>query len=156
MIVAGLLITVGCGGSNPTNSDNIGFELSPNEWFKFDDTKYPITPQHGPLTEKYWTELNDCMGLHYTPKRFLIILRTEEVKGGWYCNAGLCGGEYHPRTSIEVLGDIHQVQSYKHEMLHYLLDVKTGDADFNHVRGGLVEYYPGKYQGADWLRCTTR
>jgi len=120
----------------------------------------PPTPEHGVLAERRWTELAECLGLRHTPSGFPIRLRRASAGGGWIDNGRLVGGVYHG-NSIEVLGDPTQVQSWKHEMMHYLLDVREGNPDDSHARGGLVVYGTASdgrplSQGADWLRCTTR
>jgi len=132
--------------------------LSPSGQFALRDGDWGLpTNEQRIFADSRWLEVQECVGLKHTPSRFPVILRKN--LGGpliaYFASGGIyVGGLYHPRTSIEVLGDLEFKQSWKHEMMHLLLDVKTGDPDVKHTRGGLVEYAPGHSQGADWLRCS--
>lgn len=168
-VLAGLLISL-LTGCAPSPTAPIGDEegdaywgASPTGMFRINPGDYGTPhPQSGVYAEDRWRAVGRCLGLSYTPRGFEIRLRKIETvpcgsqmcRGFWSPGAGWVGGRYYPWDRIEVMGDPAEVQSWKHEMMHYLLDVKEGNFDGRHERGGLVEYYPGYWQGADWLRCT--
>ena len=165
-ILAGLVLwlatfLMGCQSDSITGPSPT-LTASPRGWFVFEPDDYGQPgPNHGFYAESRWEQVEGCLGLHYTPKQFTIRLRANA--GGpsiayFMSQPGnlMVGGRYHPRESVEVFGDPVWIQSWKHELMHYLLDMTTGNPDVNHTRGGLVTYGPnGEQQGADWLRCTT-
>lgn len=149
------ITAIGCVNSS-TGPSPISDSLdSPSGRFRLRNAGVAPTETYARLADSRWDELQECLGLHYSPRLFKIDLRAT----WWVSGDGAVGGVYHLRTGIEVIAD--DVQSWKHEMMHYLLDVAENNPDRNHTRGGLVVYshdYAGNpvSQGADWLRCTVK
>lgn len=152
-----LAVLSACGG--PTSPDDpLSGAPTPSGAFLLRPGNYgPPTDEHLRLFDLRWFELQQCLRLHASPSLFKVDLRKNEggdIIAYFSSDIGPVGGRYHPSSRIEVLGDTKWTQSWKHEQMHLLLDMTEHNYDGHHTRGGLIEYSPGRFQGADWLRCT--
>lgn len=111
-----MLLLVSCGGGDEgSNNHGYGFQYDVQgaSGLKLRGESDPS------LYEKHFAEVEACTGLSATPP-FVIVQKLESLDGQYLSGPSL------------VLIDPSIVLVDKHEFIHYLLDVNTGDLDPNH------------------------
>lgn len=125
-----VLLLAGCGGGDePADNNNHGYG------FQFDSIGASgMKLRGGPdpsLFEAQFAQVETCTGLS-APAPFIIIVQPGTLP------IADTNGQYISRPSLILLdisnmnGTVHAENSAKHEFVHYLLDVNTGDRDAGH------------------------
>ncbi len=140
-----VLIALGCGrggdatGPGPLPEAERPGLLSPSGLFEVHDAGWSPTPVHGERAEAYWRELVGCAGLSAGLNRAGLFLHAYEERpggSGFVFNGSFASGQYVSATyEIHVVGELAPVWkgTWKHEMLHLLLHLATGNGDGAHV-----------------------
>lgn len=123
------LAVAACGGMSSEDANNHGFgwqfdvQGPTGLKVRYDPAElkqgFPQTPIH--IFENQYNGMQKCAGL-YAPPPFVIFVTEESLpnNGGWY---------YSSPPLITIKG----LFVFNHEVLHYLLDMNTGDLDPNHL-----------------------
>jgi len=130
-----ILLLVGCGGSNDESSpqaDNnhgygyeydvagaTGLRLRYTPTLKAGDYYADIA-----FYESEFERVQDCTGIS-AQAPFVIVVKPEQLPAHF--------GYYYSDPSLIVIHDIVALVAFRHEAIHYLLDVSTGDLDPEHL-----------------------
>lgn len=126
-----LLFLAGCGSGEDSNNHGYGFQadLEGRSGLKLrysagvteadPDFQALSTPTY---YETAWSETQACTGLS-APAPFVILVKNGDLGSD-------IAGRYFSNPSLIVL-DAH-AYAVRHEMVHYLLDVNTGNPDAGH------------------------
>lgn len=127
------LSLVSCGSLFGPSADG-DFVTTPRGYFKITDLGYgPVTQAHLEAADRYWQEVNACMGKPSNVVRNVrMYLRRYAFTCGDYPGSFGCFNRKDIR--IDVLGDYETYKyAWKGEMVHLALFVHTGNYDKDHL-----------------------
>jgi len=125
-----LLALAGCGGSSDeTNNHGYGYQFDVMGASGL-QLRYSPTLEAGDyyadiaFYESEFERVQDCTGIS-AQAPFVIVVKPEQLPAHF--------GYYYSDPSLIVIHDIVALVAFRHEAIHYLLDVSTGDLDPEHL-----------------------
>jgi len=133
-----LLLLVGCQPDN-TNLPDMVSKHGAKIWFNKDYTSSWTIEQVNAQEDFYLDGIASLNDARFTPSNIAATMSSVEATifgGPWACSnspTGLCNGqEYRNIIYIRDMGCPY-ASAYTHEMLHWLLEWRTGNTDYYHT-----------------------
>jgi hypothetical protein len=127
----------GGGGDEPQSADNHGygweFDAASKNGLRL--RKTGATTADADLLEAIAEGVEACSGINAAPPPFVIVVPKDSL--------GANVGFYLPSPPLILIDESFGFgEAYAHEVLHYLLDVSTGNLDPNHQNPAFEKCFP--------------